>query len=246
MVTTDQRTQLEKLCDPISNIGNDESVQLLIEDLELHQKPWKLSSQMRKLSSFQSISFDELMTDPTYKRPQLLARRKLALILAYSVFQLHESPWLSNQWDKSQIHFLYGRDGKPDIYQPYLTTPFDDYPTTGEIPNINLFHKNAGILKLGVFLVEIHKWKPISAFYDPQIDLSNGQPTVNTDMHVARRILEELDDCFPSYTEAIRSCLNLPWVPAGSRVRLEDEESWNAVYSSVIAPIEEEIAFAEK
>jgi hypothetical protein len=175
------------------------------------------------------------------KPPPLIERRRLALIFAYSLFQLHESPWLSKHWDKDRIYFFYNATGKVDLQRPYLSTAFDDLPQHAEPVDLNRFHRNLGILRVGILLIEVHKWKPLESFWK-QDDLNDGVPTPNTDMEVARRLLETLDDCFPTYRNAIESCLKVPWNSGGSRLSLEDPETWSAVYRNVIEPLEREVA----
>jgi hypothetical protein len=175
------------------------------------------------------------------KPPPLIERRRLALIFAYSLFQLHESPWLSKHWDKDRIYFFYNATGKVDLQRPYLSTSFDDLPQHAEPVDLNRFHRNLGILRVGILLIEVHKWKPLESFWKHD-DLNEGVPTPNTDMEVARRLLETLDDCFPTYRNAIESCLKVPWNSGGSRLSLEDPETWSAVYRNVIEPLEREVA----
>lgn len=179
-----------------------------------------------------------------FRAPPLVERRRLALVLTYSVLQLHESPWLSEQWDKERMHFFYDDVDRPDFKRPYLSTFFDQFPSKGEPPNMDRFHKNPGILKLGVLLIEVHKWKPLEGFRR-QDDLVNDEPTPNTDLHVARRVLKTLDDCFPTYRGAIEACLGVPWVHSGSRVSLEDAETRNGLYGDVIEPLEREVALGD-
>lgn len=176
--------------------------------------------------------------------PSLLKRRKLAKIFAYSLFQLHESPWLSGQWDKDHIHFFFTDQGEPDLDRPFLSASFDKFPSGSEPTNRHCFHPNLGILKLGILLIEVHKWQPIEAFRTPT-DLLNGSPTSNTDMQVAERILSRLDDCYETYKGAIQECIRADWASAGSKVSLEDIRTWNAVYEDVIEPLEIETYLAE-
>jgi hypothetical protein len=175
--------------------------------------------------------------------PSLFKRRKLAKILAYSLFQLYESPWLSGQWDNDHLHFFFTDQGKLDLEHPFLSTSFDKFPSGSEPLNAHCFHPNLGILKLGILLIEVHKWQPIKAFQTPA-DLVNGKPTINTDMQVAERTLTMLDDCYETYQGAIRGCIRADWAPAGSRVSLEDLDTWNAVYKDVIEPLEIETMLA--
>lgn len=246
-VNDPNKKKLETICDPIQSFQSfDHCLQLLVEDFESRQLLWRLSSrhsQLTYLHTKSAVSFDTLLR--THKRPSLPLRRKLAVMFAYSLLQLHESPWLSNQWDKDKIYFFYTPDGL-DFQRPYLKVSFDHLPDSGEEPDLDRFHPNLGILKLGTLLIEVHKWKTIESFRI-ESDLRDGQPTPNTDQDVASRILNDLDDCFPTYQEAIKACLEVPWVSAGSgsRVSLDDQATWSAVCGGVITNLQSELKFAE-
>lgn len=246
-VNVPAKKELKIICDTIQSFQSfDHCLQLLVEDFESRQLLWRLSprhSQLTYLHTKPAESFDTLLR--THKRPSLPLRRRLAVMLAYSLVQLHESPWLSNQWDKDKIYFFYTPEGL-DFQRPYLKVSFDHLPSSGEEPDLDRFHPNLGILKLGTLLIEVHIWKTIESFRI-ESDLRDGQPTPNTDQDVAIRILNSLDDCFPTYQEAIRACLDVPWVSAGSgsRVSLDDQDTWSGVCGGVITNLQSELKFAE-
>lgn len=160
----------------------------------------------------------------------------MAKTIACSLIQLHESPWFSGQWDKSHLYFFFTDQGGLDLEHPFLDASFEHFPVGAEPSDPDFLHPNPGILRLGVLLLEIHKWQPIEALR-LEADLVNGAPTVNTDMHVANRALRSLDDCFETYQGAVRACLQPDWVPAGSRLSLEDEDTWQAMYRDVVEPL---------
>jgi len=240
------RAELKKICDAIRYARSaNYCLQLLVEDSEGIRRVWRLNwweAQLNYVETKPPISFEMLLQNIT--TPSLIERRRLALVLAYSLFQLHESPWLSQQWDKDHIHFFYTSTGV-DLQRPYLTTSFDKFPSGCEPLSLDLFQRNLGILKLGILLIEIHKWKPIESFQTAD-DLRNGEPTPNTYLTVARRVLNTLRiDCYWSYISAIGACLDMPWAVSGSRVSLEDSWTWNCVYKDVIEPLVREVALAD-
>jgi hypothetical protein len=122
-----------------------------------------------------------------------------------------------------------------------MSTSFNKFPSGTEPSSLDRFHRHPGILRLGILLIEIHRWKPLEDFWTPD-DLVAGKPTVNTDLQVARRVLwsQALADCFPTYLGAIDACLQVAWAPSGSRVSLEDTETQAGIYRDVIEPMERE------
>jgi hypothetical protein len=169
----------------------------------------------------------------------------MAKTLACSLVQLYESPWLSRNWDKNRLYFFFTDHGELDLEHPFLDTSFEHFPVGTESSDPDFLHPNPGILRLGTLLLEIHKWQPIETLRT-EADLVNGAPTTNTDMQVAIRAVDSLNDCFLTYQSAVRACLQPDWVPPGSRLSLEDEDTWSAVYHDVIEPLifETEIAGA--
>lgn len=216
-------------------------MQLVVEDSEPSQRIWQLNMrepQLQYPEAVPPISFESLLSQPM---PSLIERRRLALTFAYSLMQLHESPWLSTQWEKKCVHFFQMASGGPDLKRPFLNASFDQFPPGPEPIDLRRFHRNSGILRLGILLIEVHKWKPLETFRDDG-DLINGQPTPNTDMEVARRVLKTLGgDCYPTYTNAIEACLSVPWVSSASRVTLDDLETWAGMYRDIVEPLEREI-----
>lgn len=243
---SNDRAEVQKVCDVFQSVGNtNHCLQLLVEDFEFTQRMWRLNwreARLNYLHNCPTITFGALLQ--SLPKPSLIERRRLALVFAYSLFQLHESPWLSSQWEKDQVHFFYKSVGNLDLQRPYLCTSFDHFPLGGEVPDPDRFHRNLGILRLGILLIEAHKWMPIEKLRQEE-DLHGGAPTPNTDMNTASRVLSTLDDCFPTYRGAIGACLKLPWVPSSSRVSLEDLETWCGVYEDVIDPLEREVALGD-
>lgn len=216
-------------------------MQLLVEDSEPAQRLWRLNmreAQLQYPEAVPPISFENLLNQPM---PSLIERRRLALTFAYSLMQLHESPWLSGQWEKKRVHFFRMASGAPDLKRPFLSASFDQFPRGPEPVDLSRFHRNSGILRLGILLIEIHNWKPLETFRD-ESDLLDGEPTPNTDMEVARRVLKTLEGyCFETYTSAIESCLSMPWVSSVSKVSLDDPETWSGMYRDIVQPLEKEV-----
>lgn len=241
--TSQDRAELQKICDAITSRTNQTSygMQLLVEDSEPSQRIWRLNmreAQLQYPESFPTISFETLLGQPM---PSLIERRRLALTFAYSLMQLHESPWLSGQWEKKRVHFFRMVSGATDLERPFLSASFDQFPRGPEPVDLGRFHRNSGILRLGILLIEVHKWKPLDTFKHDS-DLLNGQPTPNTDMEVARRVLKTLKaSCFETYTSAIEACLSMPWVSSVSRVSLDDPETWSGMYRDIVQPLEKEV-----
>ncbi|EAQ90240.1 hypothetical protein CHGG_02175 [Chaetomium globosum CBS 148.51] len=252
---TTQCSELGPICAAIEAINGRAAqygLRLVVEDSETPCTPRRiflLEPAPRKLgipTVAAPVSLRDLLL-ATQQPGELLTKRRLALTLAYSVLQFHESAFFSsNPWSEDQIFFFHSPASRNAInyQQPYIESAFGD--TEGGIPGSSgatpgIFHPNIGILRLGVLLIELHTWLPIEKFRDGQ------DTTPNADYATALRVLDmALGDCFPTYKSAIRACLDVDWVPAGSRVSLEDSTTCDGLYRNVILPIQEEIEWGER
>jgi hypothetical protein len=96
----------------------------------------------------------------------------LAVVLAHSLLHLHESPWMSKDWNTRQILVLeapstWPGDRSPsgyDLNRPYMATALQDF-TTLPLPSYTNHvqpilpqggHQNPCLLALGVILLELH------------------------------------------------------------------------------------------
>ena len=240
---------LDRICDALrkSMSMSSHCVNFLVEQASDEPTLWQLRPQPKRstiLESTPAISLQSLLYN-SYRLP-LITKRKLAVILARSLLQLHEGLWLGREWSKRQITFFYEAVDTIDYQRPYVTTSFDS--TDQDVPDFRLFHRNASILALGILLIEIHTGKPIE-MYRTAKDLTNGsEVNANTDWSAADRVVKSLDDCSFGYKEAIQACLDTPWVPAAQRVSLDDELTRSGLFNDVVQPLEDELQhlFREK
>lgn len=246
--TKEDRKVLQKVCDAIQEINStSHCLNLLVEDSEGEQTLWQLRSRPKRVQFLQSTPAVSLQT-LLFRKPKfpLVVKRRLALILAESLLQLHGSPWLSQEWNKGHISFFYVSTDMLDYQRPYLSTSFDDGKSDIEAPDMNRFHRNPGILALGILLIEIHTEKPIES-YRTAADLSNGQEVnANTDWTVADRVVKGLEDCSLGYKDAIQACLDTPWIPAGQQVSLEDPVTRTGLFNDVVQPLKDELIYLFK
>lgn len=216
-------------------------LRLLMEDVSGQHRLWKLDPRPRNLVlESEPASLQELLVGHAKMGPS--EKRELAVICAYSLLLLHDTPWLSSGWDKSKLSFFFKPNHEPDFVRPFISTRFDaperqiDSGGSG-----NVFHRNLHILALGILLIEIFNEKPVEYWRRP---LEQATASADTDAMinwlVSLRIVEKMDPS-PS-TSAIEACLNLDWIPQGREVSLEDAEICNGLFTRVIQPLEAEIA----
>ncbi|KAL8996714.1 MAG: hypothetical protein Q9169_003829 [Polycauliona sp. 2 TL-2023] len=231
---------MNRICDALRQGMGSQCLNFLVQDAGDEPTVWQLRPQPKRatiLDSGPAVSLHTLLSS-SHHLP-LIAKRKLAVILARSLLQLHEGLWLGKDWSKQQITFICATTDDIDYQRPYVTTRFD--ATDQSVPDFSLFHRNASILALGILLIEIHTGKPIE-MYRSSKDLLNGTDVnANTDWTVADRVVKSLDDCSLGYKDAVQACLDTSWVPAAQRVSLDDELTRNGLYNDVVRPLEDEV-----
>ncbi|TGO24877.1 hypothetical protein BPAE_0093g00400 [Botrytis paeoniae] len=237
------RSLLQKICDTVGCRGPvDQCLQLLVEDTGSDEMLWQLRSTPKRLPKSAASQTESLQAvlEKSTKLP-LIIKRRLAVIFAHSLLQLHESYWKNKEWSKNHIFFFYDTAGALDFERPYLSTVFDPAIDEKHPPvDLNRFHRNPSILALGILLIEIHTGRLIESF---RTETERQQVNTNTDLTVANRVVMSLEDCSLGYRDVIQSCLDTPWVPAGQRVNLEDVATRAGVYQDVIQPLEEEFSY---
>ncbi|RPA81005.1 hypothetical protein BJ508DRAFT_415033 [Ascobolus immersus RN42] len=248
-ICSDPTENLKTICEAVRMVrGRDLAFQLHIwdhDDVQVVERP-KVCSRLLKYQQVLPgrLSFKEVLR--TEKKPSLAMRIKLASTFARSLLQLYESPWSSSRWDKDHLTFFFTEYGKPDLDRPYLSTTFDKSSLQGDVVDPSLVHSNIGILKLGILLIEVYKWKPIEHYRQPGDMNQDGTPNANTDIWVAFRMLDKMEGSLQGYFDSVFGCLNLPWKQPGARVSLEDESTRDGFYRVVLQPLQGELEKIEE
>ena len=168
----------------------------------------------------------------------------LAVLLAYSLLQLHSSPWLMEEWTSKSIFFLDSGSGfstgRPlasaqfKLRHPYVTRPLDtSSATAGHERLVKSRARNHHLLALGMALLELYLNRSILDEH-PFEDIRN----------VGCEILEENADSVnmsQSYYEAVRFCL-LPGPDPVSRSYSFEEAGFRELYyKEVIVHLENDL-----
>lgn len=185
-----------------------------------------------------TISLADLFRDdaPTLSRE---AKIHLAVLLAYSMLNLRNGPWLPQPWDNNKIIFLRSDEKillRPHV--PYIPSPsqiiLDD---TGDEHYLDLERRALGILLLEIFLQQ-----SVESLLVP------GENFIDTDGIADAKFLVACDALEPDkydwegsddYVSAIEACLDFQMNADGSD---PDEESYRIfLCDQVIEPLEREL-----
>ncbi|KAL8753446.1 MAG: hypothetical protein Q9199_005043 [Rusavskia elegans] len=200
----------------------------------------------------------KVSTQPRESFGNLSGRQRLsiAVTLAHTVLQLHDSPWLNESWSKNDIWFFSSgvdRHKRPNIQRPYISRSFQpqsDQSTStsgaGPIAQTDLHSHliiNKSLFALGIILIELALNRP---FEDLRTDAMNSEPSVSKRSYstaetyqVATSLIDTVyDEQGTQYGYVVQRCLRCEFGFQDSRKRLEIDAFRAAVYEGVLAPLE--------
>lgn len=170
--------------------------------------------------------------------------RRLAVPLAAGVLRLHDTPWISKTWDNRQIS-IFRRNGKLLADHPFVSiglapasSPHSIAPDT---PMTSRIIRNHTLFNLGIVLIEMCMEKPMHELRIPSELNADGTEHELSDYHTATRLLEmeEVSGRFGQrWSNVARRCIYCDLNQA--RTSFEDPGFQRAVYSDVLAELEEE------
>ncbi|KAL9034495.1 MAG: hypothetical protein Q9180_005374 [Flavoplaca navasiana] len=186
-------------------------------------------------------------------------RLTLAVTLAHTVLQLHNSPWLNESWSKDDIWFFasaVSHKNRIDLERAYIFRSFNpqsdqSIANAGKAPIIEpdrYSHLiiNKSLFALGVVLIELALKR---SFEDLCSEAMNSEPAMsersyNTaeSFQVATSLIDLVyDEQGTQYGYVVQRCLRCEFGFQDSKKRLEVDAFRAAVYEGVIAPLEEDL-----
>jgi hypothetical protein len=170
-------------------------------------------------------------------------RLQLAKSVATGVLQLYNTPLLQSTWTKEDITFVL-RTNKP-YRRAYINKPIKVADDTNLKTKAPPYIQNPTIFSLGILLIEIclgHALSDLRTIEDCNTEAEIKEPNLATDYATAIRLLDSekiLVESGESYADAVRRCISCNFGP--TKTDLEDNDFRQAVYSGVVAPLEEQV-----
>jgi hypothetical protein len=216
--------------------------EIAIQKYGVHIYPTK--KQLSNTDTWSVSSLRMLLDDSGFARRD---RLKLAVTLASSVLQLHETPWLDQSWGKDSIFFVK-RPGMTVYDQPFVSQHFSQavpIATTGFPSSMSRIIRNQPLYALGVALIELWYGKTISELHQDHDGPQNtGIPQVDlmTEWNSADRLVDELyNEAGGKYSDAVRRCIRCDFDSRASS--LGDVRFQRDVYQGVVAQLKENYEF---
>ena len=191
-----------------------------------------------KVESMEVVSLHHIFS--IHKMPSVFKRFRLAVLLASSVMQLHETSWLNDLWCSRDIFFKRTNRGSTSVRfdEPYLKSSF--HRAQASIENAGaqvdewedcMGDCNRALFKLGIMLIEIHYWEPFES-----ISLVQGRQRSEV---IKESIIPELSENMGrNYGCAVGLCVGGLGCEA---IVLGHEGFKKAVYDGIVAPLEEDL-----
>ena len=213
------------------------------------------------------VSLDRLFeargvsTQPRESFGNLSGRQRLsiAVILAHTVLQLHDSPWLTESWGKNDIWFFFSgvdRHKQPNIEPPYISRSFkpgsdQNASTPGEesVAQTDRYSHliiNKTLFALGIVLIELALNRPLEEFrtdtMSSEPSASNRSYTTADTYQLATSLIDRVyDEQGTQYGYVVQRCLRCEFALQDSMKRLEIDAFRAAVYEGVLVPLEEDL-----
>ncbi|KAJ9156211.1 Subtilisin-like protein [Pleurostoma richardsiae] len=124
--------------------------------------------------------------------------QKMRLILSYllakAVWQFYESEWMTRNWTKDAVHFMFeSRAGERGIFVdgPFLHTSFIEELDGRDTNERMRIHKFPKILALGIMLIELELRVKIEDCRKPNSVRPDGTLSINADAIAAEQLIKD-------------------------------------------------------
>ncbi|TAQ87577.1 hypothetical protein B7494_g4086 [Chlorociboria aeruginascens] len=200
-------------------------------------------------SSWSVLSLRSILSEEGISsRLTRLDKLRLAVILASSVLQLHETPWLIDDWGKDDILFIQRKEGL--VYEhPFVSKHFSN-STAEPVSHTGCNSAQGGyrpirnktLFALGVLLIELHFGKSLDKLRVPDDKGIEAVDTANSmsDWNTADRLVDSLYfEAGFRYGNAVRRCIRCDFDRQGTN--LNDDGFREVVYRRVVVLLEEDL-----
>ncbi|KAF2728681.1 hypothetical protein EJ04DRAFT_581165 [Polyplosphaeria fusca] len=174
-------------------------------------------------------------------------RLRLAVTLASSVLQLHETPWLEENWGKDDIFFIK-RSNETVFDHSFVSQHFNRKPNISRTKSqscMGRIIRNYTLYALGISLIELWHNKPLHELHRPEDgprEMGNAQMDSMTEWNTAERLVDELyNEAGAKYSDAVRRCIRCQFDHRTNS--LDDLAFQRDVYDGVVARLKENFDF---
>ena len=242
---------IKDLCSAIRTLQKPQrDVCLTLLERELAKQKYGLKIYLTKMLPQDTEQWSVFTLRSALQRGRRFPKRdriRLAVILASSVLQLHETPWLDDNWNIDNICFVE-RYGTISYDQPFVSRGLNTSTQSGAntLPkHLARMIRNQPLFALGVALIELWYGESLSELHEVEDGPQNPtdlQRDLLTRFNTADRLADELaNEAGPKYSDAVRRCIRCDF---SLRVNsLEDTQFQKAVFQGVVTKLKESYGF---
>ena len=231
-------TDITDLCSTIASMQSSCSQLGCLRGLDHQYHIYPLPEEEGPLSTaIETITLESLLSKTSPIRLSRRQRYSIALKLASSHLQLHDSPWLGPQWSKKDILF-HTQNGNIILTEhPYISKSFlsETAPTPQSSAYVLADH---GMSALGILLLELCFGMPLEDHEIRRNFVSlDGQPNPGLDLVAAMQWCDRYanDEAGPEFAGAIDWCLRNP---TARTIGAKEQEWREELFTQVVEPLQ--------
>lgn len=156
-------------------------------------------------TGFETVTLEQVLRRGTGSRPSRQERYSLAFVLASSVLQLLDTPWLPEPLKKTEVVFLADTAGKVHMDQPQVSRSFSEATDSPVKSSFSQSLDHLGVLLLELCFGDVLENQPHRKNWRAG---DNDMERAAFDLMAARDWQREVTaEAGPDYSEAVAWCL---------------------------------------
>jgi hypothetical protein len=209
----------------------------VLEDEAWQHHVYSVTGPASKAQISEAVSLNDIIRGSKGVAPR--QKCTLALTLASSLLQLHDTPWLSRAWETKDIFFLKNHSGVTIPSHFYVSQTFTSASKVAAAAKRRRLVKNEMAFALGVTLLELAHGASISTLKEPEDLGENGQEDSMTEVSIATRLARELNNYeSENYARAVLRCITCTFDTFA--FDFKDLEFREAFFQGVVVPLQED------
>lgn len=233
--------KIDSLCRALLAARQQDCCLGVLEDEAWQHYVYSVTGPASKAQISETVSLNDII----HGTKRIAPRQKctLALTLASSILQLHDTPWLPRAWETKDIFFLKNHGGNVIPSQFYVSQTFTSASQVAAAAKRRRLVKNEMVFALGVALLELSYGASIISFKEPEDLNEDGREDSMTEVSIATRLARELNNYeSENYARAVLRCITCMFDTFA--FDFDDREFREAFYQAVVVPLLEDYGHA--
>lgn len=230
-------TEITDLCTALATAKPDCSCIGFLQDENHRYNVYPLAEQQAKDITAESVTLANLLDTTSSIRLTRRQRYFIALVLASSHLQLHDTPWLESRWSKKDILFLCRSNDSILLDQPHMIHNL--CKAAALTPPSSRGSSDQSIPMLGIMLLELCFGVALEDHPIRQNFLSrDGRPNAALDLAAAMEWCGKSanEEAGPEFADAIEWCLRNP-TKVRTSANSKDPGWREELYARVVEPL---------